>query len=1448
MQDAEELLLGLLDAAIRALCPKSQSVQREAYRPIMDESILRNHYHDEVSLECETLQDYFDLFALLGIPPHCWTLFVDAVVWTMKTHAPYAQSDDLDDLELPAIDSAWGRFVAVKIAMPAIEAKKSLSLLHKDPIVMHLQQLWDSFDHKSFAELFYSMLFEKHPQFKDFFPRTDTDTLRNLFILAMDLVIHNVRHFGDSNTSFRSTLNRLGETLREMNIPTYAYALVGEVGLDCFEPFFQAEEQATKNSQAPILAEDLHSTLAQMYSEIMSIVYYPMLREEKLLASAKEFYGQLKDELGWSRSKLEARVLEIEGELHSTGQYTQTTEELEMGARLAWRNSAKCIGRISWNTLQVRDRRHVKDPEEIFLEVERHLFDATAGAKIQSVMTVFQPQSLNEPFGMRFWSSQIIRYAAYKDHDTGKITGDPANLDLTNYLISNEYWSPPDEISPFDVLPLVLKLPGKSKPIIHELPKDCIFDVRLEHPTNEKLSELGYRWTSIPALSDFKMNLGGIIYQNIPFNGWFVSTEIVRNLMERYNVGPEIAKAMGIDTETNPVWRNEVFSELEKMVIYSFRKNGRTIVDPMTAGESFCTHVRREREQHGRECPAQWSWIGGLLGPTNPTWHLEMRDFRVDPQYHYCAKGMLLHTALGPKDDINAANRYLSVANPVSSSSTDSAIKMEIPQVLIAYGSETGNAESIARDLARTLRLMKPVLVTLEMAKGLVMADKLSITHVICICSTFGNGDPPANAKDFFGTKITPSLPGRIQFAVLALGSSVYPDFCQAGVELDTILSETAGLERFAELTKVDDVSGFHSTIAAWKSMITRIIFPPSVEKYLREQQSPSLHTDDVDPTYSFIWLAPLANLKLEKEPVERNALCVSNEELLPPETSRSVRRITFEGIGKYETGDHVSVAPLNSEDIVSRFLNCFKQELDSIYEKEFCQTVSESSVEWMSKQPFYIQLEEQGEVVPLDTVFKVPTTLEHALRSKLDLGFSKNYVPGFLVFIKRLFEEETLHCLHASVRNVLIRNQKVQKLLAITGGLDNSKMSEENVQSFLASYPLGLVDFLEDFQSILLESYFGESPILGLAELMVNMNRLQPRCYSISSSNNISPKELSLTVGILNNGVCSNYLAGLTPGIDRASISVRPSSFRLPKDSKAPIIIVCAGTGLAPIVGFLQEKLEEKKKGSCARDIFYRKRGISALECEDEIAQPNIVLFYGCQTCDFIYKDFLLQLVAMGLIKLHLALSRVADADIPKQYVQDKILEVGEETSNLLLREDAHYYVCGNASMANSCYESCITILHQYHRKSRLCAAQHLKRMRAQGRWQSDVWGVLKHYEENSTKNVRESKRRASKILKEEFRRDSTSSRRSSTNSSVCLNSLDACNVDLEFCRSMSSKLKPRVRRSTCTKGDIPLLPDESSMSMDDFEEEVVVETSLVRHTSTDVSMDSNGAPLIPM
>jgi nitric oxide synthase oxygenase domain/subunit len=70
----------------------------------------------------------------------------------------------------------------------------------------------------------------------------------------------------------------------------------------------------------------------------MSLVYYPMLRQEKFICKAQEFYHQVQIELGWSETRYQKCMIEIEHEIASTGTYTQTTEEIEAGTRLAWRN------------------------------------------------------------------------------------------------------------------------------------------------------------------------------------------------------------------------------------------------------------------------------------------------------------------------------------------------------------------------------------------------------------------------------------------------------------------------------------------------------------------------------------------------------------------------------------------------------------------------------------------------------------------------------------------------------------------------------------------------------------------------------------------------------------------------------------------------------------------------------------------------------------------------------------------------------------------------------------------------------------------------------------------------------------------------------------------------------------------------------------------------------
>ena len=87
---------------------------------------------------------------------------------------------------------------------------------------------------------------------------------------------------------------------------------------------------------------------------------------------------------------------EILHEVNATGTYTHTYEELAYGAQVAWRNSPKCIARISWRNMIVRDVRHVTDPAEMFRECVEHVRMGINGGNMQIVMNVFRPKRPKE--------------------------------------------------------------------------------------------------------------------------------------------------------------------------------------------------------------------------------------------------------------------------------------------------------------------------------------------------------------------------------------------------------------------------------------------------------------------------------------------------------------------------------------------------------------------------------------------------------------------------------------------------------------------------------------------------------------------------------------------------------------------------------------------------------------------------------------------------------------------------------------------------------------------------------------------------------------------------------------------------------------------------------------------------------------------------------------------
>jgi nitric-oxide synthase len=325
------------------------------------------------------------------------------------------------------------------------------------------------------------------------------------------------------------------------------------------------------------------------------------------LAEADDFLRLLhaeNPELG----PVEPRLAEVHAEVAATGTYRHTAEELTFGARVAWRNSARCIGRLYWRSLKVRDLRDLRDPKEVADECVEHLKLAANGGKVRPVITVFAPDEPGRS-APRICNEQLIRYAGYLGPDGG-VLGDRRNVDLTDKAIGMG-WRPPARRGPFDVLPLIVERED-AEPSMVELPPDAVLEVRIAHPELPWLAELGLRWHAVPAISNMRLRIGGIDYPAAPFNGWYMGTEIgARNFADadRYDLLPYLAKRMGLDTSSvRTLWKDRVLVELNRAVLHSFSAAGVTITDHHTESDRFLTHVRKE-EEAGRSCPADWTWI-----------------------------------------------------------------------------------------------------------------------------------------------------------------------------------------------------------------------------------------------------------------------------------------------------------------------------------------------------------------------------------------------------------------------------------------------------------------------------------------------------------------------------------------------------------------------------------------------------------------------------------------------------------------------------------------------------------------------------------------------------------------------------------------------------------------------------------------------------------------------
>jgi nitric-oxide synthase len=351
-----------------------------------------------------------------------------------------------------------------------------------------------------------------------------------------------------------------------------------------------------------------------------------------LLVRAERFINLFHSENG--AGPPDQRLRQVRRQIETTGTYWHTAAELEFGARVAWRNSSRCIGRLYWQSLRVRDRREITAAPDIAAESVTHLREATNGGRIRPVITVFAPDQPGRP-GPRILSPQLVRYAGYPTL-AGTITGDPANAALTR-LAQDLGWPAPRPPGRFDILPLIIHEAGRA-PTLHDLPADAILEVPITHPDHGWLAGLGLRWHAVPVISDMYLDIGGIRYPAAPFNGWYMCTEIgSRDLADtnRYNQLPVIAQHLGLATTTDrTLWKDKATTELNLAVLHSFTTAGVTITDHHTESARFLQHLDREQGQ-GRACPADWSWIvPPAASSATPVFHRYYQDFDQTPNFY----------------------------------------------------------------------------------------------------------------------------------------------------------------------------------------------------------------------------------------------------------------------------------------------------------------------------------------------------------------------------------------------------------------------------------------------------------------------------------------------------------------------------------------------------------------------------------------------------------------------------------------------------------------------------------------------------------------------------------------------------------------------------------------------------------------------------------------------
>lgn len=441
-------------------------------------------------------------------------------------------------------------------------------------------------------------------------------------------------------------------------------------------------------------------------------------------------------------------------------------------------------------------------------------------------------------------------------------------------------------------------------------------------------------------------------------------------------------------------------------------------------------------------------------------------------------------------------------------------------QVLILYGTEYGFSETVAKklyDRISTLENFQPRVINMINYESIEF-DKETV--LLVLCSTTGDGVPPADARPFLNwISSNPVDFKHLSYSVLALGDSAYPHFCRAGISLDDQI-KILGAKQIVERSLVDLEDW--TVINNWFSNVIQHLeqLPIDIkDDYLDVQ---SIGNESSGPSRSLPYLSTM----IEKRDVTNQSSSGQDD--------KEVIHCEFDLRGSgltYISGDALGIYPLNNTS-----------DVDEIFRIVGSNRASPSDVVVLPSNCYG----------PLPEGNKVP--LKEALTKYYD--------------IKKV-QPELIKALSESCSSMTER-EKASSLFSQGSSLkDNSTLNKyieerelTDVFADFSSCTTKLVDLLKHVRLLQPRYYsISSSPTVSLGA-KVSVTAAVVRYESL---------------GKPRTGVCTTFLCDrLKIGENCAIFISKNPEFRLPTDPNTPIIMIGPGTGIAPFRAFLQERCNE--------------------------------------------------------------------------------------------------------------------------------------------------------------------------------------------------------------------------------------------------------------------------------